>query len=155
MKKIITNHHLLGTDKSNKIKSSKSSTENSSHNSKAKHVSSTDDSCHSSVTDCVSSTDSNCSDKSQTSVANTKIKREKNIGFLSKGKLRSRIFETTGIILPKSPKRNRNGKVGVSRKKCFNCGNTNHIAMDCKKSRKKDTHIHISFFLPFLQSITI
>ena len=47
------------------------------------------------------------------------------------------------------PKRNRNGKVGINkennykfipnapRKTCFTCGNSNHLAIDCRKSKKK------------------
>ena len=50
-------------------------------------------------------------------------------------------------------KRNRNGKVGINkennyknipnatRKTCFNYGNSNHLAIDCRKSKKKTTAV--------------
>ena len=77
----------------------------------------------------------------------TKIYRvkEKNTGLLSKGKLEKRISDKTGKIKPEAPKRNKNGKQGIDksnnyayiqnapRKTCFNCGNTNHLAIDRKK----------------------
>ena len=57
---------------------------------------------------------------------------------------------------PNNHKRNRNGKQGInksnnykyipgaSRKTCFTCGNTNHLAIDCRKSKRKEKAIHIS-----------
>ena len=88
----------------------------------------------------------------------TKIYRvkEKNIGLLSKGRLEKRISDKTGKIKPKAPKRNMNGKQGIDRytnyayirnaprKTCFNCGNTNHLAIDCRKVKKKETAVSSS-----------
>ena len=77
--------------------------------------------------------------------------KEKNIGLLSKGKLKKKLDDATGTVKTKAPKRNRNGKQGINksnnyayvqnaaRKTCFNCGNTNHIAIDCRKNKKKET----------------
>lgn len=73
----------------------------------------------------------------------------KNIGLLSKGQLNKKISEITGNPVKKNIKRNRNAKEGInkknnyqyilvaSRKTCHNCGNTNHLAIDCRKSKKK------------------
>ena len=53
-------------------------------------------------------------------------------------------------------KRNRNGKEGINKennyqyvpaaptKTCHNSGNTNHLAIDCRKSKKKTKAIHKS-----------
>ena len=79
--------------------------------------------------------------------------KEKNIGLLSKGKLEKKINDITGKVKPKPPKRNMNGKQGIDksnnyayiqnapRKTCFNCGNTNHLAIDCMKVKKKATEV--------------
>ena len=81
----------------------------------------------------------------------TKIYRvkEKNIGMLSKDKLEKKISDKTGKIKPKDAKRNMNGKQGIYRSNnyayiqnahrntCFNCGNINHLAIDCRKVKKK------------------
>ena len=82
--------------------------------------------------------------------------KEKNIGLISKGKLEKKINDITGRVKSKSPKRNRNGKQGIvksnnyayiqnaPRKTCFNCGNTNHLAIDCRKVKKKETEVSSS-----------
>jgi hypothetical protein len=76
---------------------------------------------------------------------------KKNIGLLSKKQLRNKISEVTNREVAATAKRNRNGKVGINkennykyipnapRKACFNCGNSNHLAIDCRKSKKKST----------------
>ena len=80
-----------------------------------------------------------------------KVTKGKNVGLLSQKQLRDKISEVTGIQRAKTAKRNRNGKVGITkennyryipnapRKVCFNCGNSNHLAIDCRKSKKKAT----------------
>ena len=88
----------------------------------------------------------------------TKIYRvkEKNIGLLSKSRLEKKISDKTGKVKSKAPKRNKNGKQRnrqiqqlclcseCSQKTCFNCGNTNHLAIDCKKVKKKATVVSSS-----------
>ena len=76
--------------------------------------------------------------------------------MLSKGKLEKRISDKIGKIKPKAPKRNKNGKQGIDksnnyayiqnapRKTCFNYGNTNHLAIDCRKVKKKATDVSSS-----------
>ena len=71
---------------------------------------------------------------------------------MSKGQLKKKLSEVTHKPQINIPKRNRNGKQGISkangykfipdapRKSCF-CGNSNHLAIDCKKSKKKKTAI--------------
>ncbi|KAK1359193.1 hypothetical protein POM88_043667 [Heracleum sosnowskyi] len=73
----------------------------------------------------------------------------KNVGLLSQKQLKDKICEVTDKRKEATIKRNRNGKVGINkengykyipnapRKCCFNCGNSNHLAIDCKKSKKK------------------
>jgi gag-polypeptide of LTR copia-type/Zinc knuckle len=73
----------------------------------------------------------------------------KNIGLLSNKQLKKKISEATNKKFEPTVKRNRNGKVGINkhnnfkyipnapRKTCFNCGNSNHLAIDCRKSKKK------------------
>ncbi|KAK1397946.1 hypothetical protein POM88_007809 [Heracleum sosnowskyi] len=73
----------------------------------------------------------------------------KNVGLLSQKQLKDKICEVTDKKEVATVKRNRNGKVGINkengykyipnapRKCCFNCGNSNHLAIDCKKSKKK------------------
>ncbi|KAL8099455.1 hypothetical protein AgCh_031912 [Apium graveolens] len=82
------------------------------------------------------------SDKSQRKENKETIKTVKNIRLLSKRQLKKKLAEVTNKPQVKSPKRNRNGKQGISkdfnyefvpnapRKTCFNCGNTNHLAID-------------------------
>jgi hypothetical protein len=65
-----------------------------------------------------------------------------NIGFLSKSQLKQRL---EGLSESSKTKRNRNGKEGINkennyknvpdapRKKCFKCGNHNHLALDCNQ----------------------
>jgi hypothetical protein len=72
---------------------------------------------------------------------------------LSQKQLKDKICEVTDKKKEATVKRNRNGKVGINkengykyipnapRKSCFNCGNSNHLAIDCKKSKKKITEI--------------
>ncbi|KAL8125144.1 hypothetical protein AgCh_012717 [Apium graveolens] len=66
---------------------------------------------------------------------------------------KKKLCEVTDKPQVKSPKRNRNGKQGISkesnykvvpnapRKTCFDCGNTNHLAIDCRRSKKMKTAI--------------
>jgi hypothetical protein len=80
-------------------------------------------------------------------------KVSKNVGLLSQKQLKDKICEVTDKKKEATVKRNRNGKVGINkengykyipnapRKSCFNCGNSNHLAIDCKKSKKKITEI--------------
>ena len=88
----------------------------------------------------------------------TKIYRvkEKNIGLVSKGKLEKKINDITGNVKTKPSKRNRNGKQGIDksnnyaytqnapRKTCFNCGNTNHLALDYRKVKKNANEVSSS-----------
>ena len=81
---------------------------------------------------------------------------KKNIGPLSKSQLNKELSNITGISDKKGPKRNRNGKQGIDktncfkmnpdapRKCCFKCGNTNHLALDCRKKIRKKTEIPLS-----------
>ena len=84
-------------------------------------------------------------------------KTGKNIGLLTKCQLKTKLDEATGRPNSRTtPKRNRNGKQGVGRannyeyipfsprKKCYNCGNCNHLAIDCRKNKKKPKSIHRS-----------
>ncbi|XP_074352885.1 uncharacterized protein LOC141692040 [Apium graveolens] len=76
-------------------------------------------------------------------------KRSKNIGLLSKSQLDKKICEVTSEAPKPRSKRGRNGKQGINkannykyihdapRKVCFNCGNTNHVVIDCRKPKKK------------------
>ena len=100
------------------------------------------------------------SEEYETPIVKKEIKiyrvKEKNIGLISKGKLEKKINDITGRVKSKSPKRNRNGKQGIvksnnyayiqnaPRKTCFNCGNTNHLAIDCRKVKKKETEVSSS-----------
>lgn len=73
-----------------------------------------------------------------------KIKKEINIGLMSKKQLKKKLNELPEIKKDKNMKTNRNGKEGVNksnnyqyipntpRKACFKCGNTNHLATNCK-----------------------
>ena len=78
---------------------------------------------------------------------------KKNIGLLSKSQLDKKLRKITGLSDKKGPKRNRNGKQGIDksngykmnpdapRKQCYNCGNSNHLALDCRKQMRKKTEI--------------
>ena len=82
--------------------------------------------------------------------------KQKNIGLLSKSQLNKKLSNITGKSEKKGPKRNRNGKQGIDkangyklnpdapRKCCFKCGNTNHLALDCRKVIRKKTDIPLS-----------
>ena len=81
---------------------------------------------------------------------------QKNVGLLSKSQLNKKLSNITGKSEKKGPKRNRNGKQGIDktngykmnpdapRKCCFKCGNTNHLALDCRKVIRKKTEIPLS-----------
>ena len=81
---------------------------------------------------------------------------KKNVGLLSKSQLNKKLSNITGKSEKKGPKRNRNGKQGIdkangykmnpdaSRKCCFKCGNTNHLALDCRKVIRKKIEIPLS-----------
>lgn len=84
-------------------------------------------------------------------------KTGKNIGLLTKCQLKKKLNEVTRRTKSRTtPKRNHNGKQGVGRtnnykyipfaprKKCYNCGNCNHLAIDCRKNKKKQKSIHRS-----------
>ena len=80
----------------------------------------------------------------------------KNVGLLSKSQLNKKLSNITGISDKKGPKRNRNGKQGIDKKNgykmnpdaprkcCYKCGNTNHLALDCRKTIRKKTEIPLS-----------
>ena len=80
---------------------------------------------------------------------------KKNVGLPSKSQLNKRLSNITGKSEKKGPKRNRNGKQGIDKangykmnpdahgKCCFKCGNTNHLALDCRKVIRKKTEIPI------------
>ncbi|XP_074377734.1 uncharacterized protein LOC141719260 [Apium graveolens] len=80
-------------------------------------------------------------------------KKCKNIGLLSKRQLDKKICEVTSKAPKPRSKRGRNGKQGINkannckyipnapRKACFNCGNTNHVAIDCRKPQNKVSKI--------------
>ena len=82
--------------------------------------------------------------------------KQKNVGLLSKSQLNKKLSNITGKSEKKGPKRNRNGKQGIDkangyklnpdapRKCCFKCGNTNHLALDCRKVIRKKTEIPLS-----------
>ena len=95
---------------------------------------------------------------SANSVSNVKYKSVKkieknNVGLLSQKQLNDKVCEVTWKQNSHTVKRNRNGKVGINkennyrfipnapRKCCFNCGNSNHLAINCMKSKKKVTEI--------------
>ena len=75
--------------------------------------------------------------------------KSKNIGLLSKRQLKDKICEVSNKEKMPTPKRNRNGKMGINKetnckfipnaptKTCFTCGNSNHLAIDCRESKKK------------------
>ncbi|KAK1397405.1 hypothetical protein POM88_007268 [Heracleum sosnowskyi] len=89
-------------------------------------------------------------EKGSTSVQSVKIikskpvmsKVTKNVGLLSQKQLKDKIYEFSYKKKEPSVKRNRNGKIGINkengykyvpnapRKCCFNCGNSNHLAID-------------------------
>ena len=54
---------------------------------------------------------------STTPKTETKVYRvkERNIGLLSKGKLKNKLEKVTGNVKTKVPKRNRNGKQGIDK----------------------------------------
>ena len=81
---------------------------------------------------------------------------QKNVGILSKSRINKKLNNVTGKSEKKGSKRNRNGKQGIDkangykmnpdalRKCCFKCGNTNHLALDCRKVIRKKTEIPLS-----------
>ncbi|KAK1394581.1 hypothetical protein POM88_013637 [Heracleum sosnowskyi] len=91
-------------------------------------------------------------------VSNAKSKpakknQKKNVGLLSQKQLKEKMCEVTGKQKEPTVKRNKNGKVGINkennykfipnapRKCCYTCGNSNHLAINCRKSKKKVTEI--------------
>ena len=74
-------------------------------------------------------------------VDHSEKKREINISYLSKSQLKKKINSQSGSS---KVKRNRNGKEVINKtndykhipdapsKRCFRCGNQNHLALDCK-----------------------
>ncbi|KAL8103712.1 hypothetical protein AgCh_028059 [Apium graveolens] len=72
---------------------------------------------------------------------------EVNIGLMTKKKLKHKLKEIRNVNKVKAARKNRNGKEGVNkrnnympvpngpRKKCYNCGNSNHLASFCRKNK--------------------
>lgn len=89
-------------------------------------------------------------EKGSTSIVNDKtkmsVRKSINIGNVSKT-VKEKIKEATKLNKINSPKRNNNGKVWINKennykhvpdafqKTFFNCGNSNHLAIDCRKNR--------------------
>ncbi|KAL8091492.1 hypothetical protein AgCh_033925 [Apium graveolens] len=72
---------------------------------------------------------------------------EVHIGVMTKKQLKYKLKEITSVSKLKEARKNRNGKEGVNksnnyipvpnapRKKCYNCGNSNHLASFCRKNK--------------------
>ncbi|KAK1396741.1 hypothetical protein POM88_006604 [Heracleum sosnowskyi] len=87
------------------------------------------------------------------------------VGLLSQKQLKDKICEVTEKKKEATVKRNRNGKIGINkennyqfipnapRKCCYNRGNSNHLAIDCKKSLKKVTEIPLSDVRNYLKNV--
>ncbi|KAL8115121.1 hypothetical protein AgCh_021807 [Apium graveolens] len=72
---------------------------------------------------------------------------EVNIGLMTKKELKYKLKEITSLNKVKEARKNRNGKEGVNksnnymsvlnapRKKCYNYGNSNHLASFCRKNK--------------------
>ncbi|KAL8097342.1 hypothetical protein AgCh_030472 [Apium graveolens] len=70
-----------------------------------------------------------------------------NIGLMTKKQLKHKLKEIRNVNKVKAARKNRNGKEGVNkrnnymhvpnapRKKCYNCGNSNHLASFCRKNK--------------------
>ncbi|KAK1394100.1 hypothetical protein POM88_013156 [Heracleum sosnowskyi] len=85
----------------------------------------------------------------------------KNVGLLSQKQFKDKICEVTDKKKEATVKRNKNGKIGINKengykyipnapkKCCFTCGNSTHLAIDCKKSLKKKYHdLYCNFYDP-------
>jgi hypothetical protein len=83
----------------------------------------------------------------------TKFTKEKNIGLMSQKQLRKKLSEITskkathtvkgkrGCQFKTSKNKDHRPIPNTSRKKCSNCGSSNHLTTDCRKSNKKTTKI--------------
>ncbi|KAL8114466.1 hypothetical protein AgCh_021360 [Apium graveolens] len=72
---------------------------------------------------------------------------EVNIGLMTKKQLKHKLKEIRNVNKVKEARKNRNGKEGVNksnnympvynahRKKCYTCGNSNHLASFCRKNK--------------------
>ena len=74
---------------------------------------------------------------------------------MTKSQFKKKLGEVIRRPEPRTtPKKNRNGKQEIDKannykcipfslwKKCYNCGNCNHLAIDCTKNKKKPKPIH-------------
>ncbi|KAL8115983.1 hypothetical protein AgCh_022469 [Apium graveolens] len=80
-----------------------------------------------------------------------KLKQDKpalvNIGLMTKKQLKYKLKDIKNVNKVKKARKNKNGKEGVNksnnympvpnapRKKCYNCGNSNHLASFCRKNK--------------------
>ena len=70
-----------------------------------------------------------------------------NVSLMTKKQLKHKLKEIRNVNKVKEARKNRNGKEGVNksnnympvpnapRKKCYNCGNSNHLASFCRKNK--------------------